>query len=905
MEELLTTKFFIPGIQRHHIKRPELIEILNNGIQCKLTLVSAPAGFGKSMLLSEWIDNLNSDEYICAWISLEKAENDSALFLAYIVGSLMKNRGITHAFGNSILNVIKTPNAPLREIMITLLNEIAESSFKIIVVIDDFHEIDSLPVHETLTFLIEHQPPTLHFAILTRDDPPLPLARLRAHNQLNELRAAELRFTTTQVNSFFRGIEGLNLSPEDISILEDRSEGWIVGMQLAAISLRGRTDIVDLKKSFTGNNRYILDYLISEVLDVQTDKIRDFLLQTSILNRFTGELCNALTDQSNSHEILEHLVKTNLFIVPLDDQGHWYRYHHLFADLLRMKFSKNQKTETKRLQLKASQWFEENNFFEEAIEYSLKAEDYESGVQLLVHYADEIMMIGSYSTIWRWLNEIPENYILPIPELCLVQAWKYFTGGHAIVAEKYLSAIEDSITSGDSIENKNDIIGRMKAIRALLESFKGNVTGIINNTREALVLLSPGDLVWRSIVSMALGDTYGMTGELQKAFEIRSKALEESKASGNIYLILVCSMKLAITLRMKGELSAVIDLCGKYFNFAEDKKMPHLVVVGWLFSIWGEVLAETGQLEEALIKVMRSVEITESSEDILMLIWPRLCLSRILILKGDLKGADGIISEVEEMMQGRRTPPYISGTVSAWRGHLLLKLNQINSAIQWCDLYHLSLEGDLTPLNEAQYIVFARVLLAQKKYIDSMNLLQRLFKASVSGGRVSKMLEIQILQALALQAGNLEEECFTVLKRVLIQAEEKGFFQLFVQEGLEMARLLYDFSKKEGVTPYIKRLLSAFQGKETEPDASKDSIECNSVLIEPLSEREIDVLRLLANGLSRQEMAEKLFVSLHTVKTHLRNIYAKLGIHNRLQAINMARSLGILETGDNKSGLYN
>lgn len=894
MEELLTTKFFIPQIQPHHIPRPELIKVLNKGLHGKLTLVSAPAGFGKTMLISEWIDNIKSQDYISAWISLEKTENDSGLFLSYLVGSLMKRQAISSTLGNSILNIIKAPEAPLREAMIALLNEIADSSCKNVLVLDDFHVIDSPEVHGMLKFLVEHLPPSLHLVIVTRDDPPLPLARFRAHKQLTEIRAAELRFTLSQTARFFNSFDDLDLSPEEIGILEDRSEGWIVGMQLAALSLKGRADIVDLKRSFTGNNRYILDYLITEVLDRQTDIIRKFLLKTSILNQFTGELCNSLTGQDNSHEILDYLVKTNLFIVPLDVQGHWYRYHHLFSDLLRMNLSKDYKREIKALRLRASQWFEDNDYPEEAIDYSLQAEDYQKSVQLLTKNVDDIMIKGKYSTVWQWLIEIPENYILSIPELSLVQAWKSFTGGHVLKAEEYLQAVEKILAKKESKENVNDIRGRTKAIRAFLDSFRGDVPSMIKNTREALSLLSPRDLAWRSIVSMALGDAYGMTGEFQKAFEIRLQALEESNNSGNIYLILLCSMKLAITYRMKGELSEVFYLCCKYYQFAEDKKMTHLDVTGWLLSVWGEALAETGQLGEAFLKVRRGIELTESSEDILLIIWPRLCMSRILLMKNDLKGVEEIFFVLEEKMSGRRIPPYISNIVSALQGHLLLAQNKINSAIQWCELRHLSLEGNVNQLNEAGYIVFARILGAQKKYTESISILESLYNASERAGRVSKMIEIMILQVMILEADDRVEESSTILKRLLSLAEENGFFQTMLLEGPQFTRLLYEFSKNERVSPYLERLLLSLKDKGATQKAI-DSKEPKSPFIEKLSERELDVLRLLAEGLSRQEISEKLFVSLHTVKTHLRNIYSKLGIHNSLQAINMAQSLGILD----------
>ena len=911
MEELLTTKFFIPPNQPHHIKRPQLIEHLNQGLHRKLTLLSAPAGFGKSMLISEWIDNLKAREQkqeykenIIAWISYEKTENDTSLFLAYLVGTLIKNKGISTTFGENILEVIYLPKPPFREILTAILNEIAAFPGKIILVIDDFHTIELKQIHETMIFLIEHLPPQFHVVIATRDDPPLPLARLRAQGQLTEIRAAELRFSSSQIAGFFNGIERLNLTQKEIALLEERSEGWIVGMQLAAASMRGMTDPASLREPLTGNNPFVLDYLITEVLDRQSEKMKLFLLQTSILSRFTSDLCNVLTEQNSSSEILMKLVQMNLFIVPLDDKGHWYRYHHLFADLLRVRFSIGNRNEIKPLQVKASIWFEENGFSEEAIEYSLQAKDYKRTVYLMEQYVNGIIKSGGYAIVWRWLNEIPEEIILSAPDLSILKAWQLFTGGFVIRAEDHLQAAEECLLhDGETektpvlIEKENGIRGRAMAIRAFLDTYRGDVFGIIKNAQLALTLLSPGDLVWRSLASMALGDAQGISGNMQKAYSSRLKALEESKTSGNIYLILLCSMKLAITLRMWGRLTSVQDICQKYFQQAESRGMSQMVVVGWLYSIWAEVLAETGHLKEALIKGRLAVELTEQSDDIAMIGWTRLCLSRILFIRGDLSGAEKIISEMEELFLDRTIPPYISGMISAWKCRILLAQNKIDEAKQWCLTRNFSIDDKLTQMNEGEYIVFARFLLDLKKNSDALKLLQRLLDITESAGLVSRMIDILILQVLVYDAENMKEKALSALKRVLTLAEDGGFFQVLVVEGAVMVRLLYKLVEMGNSSPYVQRLLSAFQKKEVEPVNQSISHEPQTSLIEPLSDREMDVLHLLADGLSRQDMAEKLFVSPHTVKSHLRSIYGKLGIHNQVQAVNRARSLGILEAG--------
>ncbi|MCP5094842.1 MAG: tetratricopeptide repeat protein, partial [Chloroflexi bacterium] len=817
MEQLLTTKLYIPPTRPEHISRPALIDRLNNSLHRKLTLISAPAGFGKTMLISEWVHSFQSiapkksqTENRIAWISLDKNENDPARFLAYFVVALMRTQVVNSTVGEGVLGILQSPQSlPITDILTSLINKIATITGKLIIVIDDFHVIESRLVCEAVTFLIEHLPPQIHLVIATRDDPPLPLARLRAQGQMTELRAIDLRFTSPEIARFLNQLEGINLSAKEIAILETRSEGWIVGLQLAAlaiqghISMQGHKDSASSVKSFAGSNRFVLDYLLEEVLNQQSESVNNFLLQTSILNRFTGSLCDALTGQDNGQETLENLERANLFIVPLDAERRWYRYHHLFADLLRLRLQQTQMEKTSTLHKKASEWHEQNGLPDEAIEHALRAKDFERATQLLDTYMDKILNRGEYTNVWRWLGEIPEKFILSKPDLCILNAWHLFTSGHLDAAEQNLQAAEKHLLPGinpaiDASSNDSEMLvaskirGRVAAIRAFVASYRGDVPGIIQNAHHALDILPKQDLVWRSTVAIALGDAYGITGDMNAAYKARVGALETSKTAGNIYLIFISAMKLAITVRMQGQLHRVIEICQQYHHLATEKGVSQMMVVGWLFSIWAEVLAEINELDEALTKGRKGVELTAHSEDIAMSGWSHVCLAKVLFTRGDIPGAEETIRKMEEITLDHHMPPYVASMISAWRARILLAQNKLDAIYQWCEIRNLKVEGKLTQLNEGEYIVFARILFARGKWDEAVVLLQRLFETAEAGGWVSKMIEILNLQALAFQASGDTDQALTILEKALELAEPGGFVRVFVNEGPSMARLLYE-----------------------------------------------------------------------------------------------------------------
>ena len=447
---LLSTKYFIPSTRLKLVPRPRLFERLNEGLHRKLTLISAPAGFGKTTLVTEWLDYLRLDskkesqiQNWITWLSLDEGDNDLIRFLTYIVTALNQINGFDANFGKVILSMLQSPKPPPTEdVLSQLINEISAIPGKIILVLDDYHLIVDQPIHDALTFLIEHLPTQMHLVFATREDPHLPLARLRSQDQLTELRATDLRFTPSEAAEFLNQVMGLDLSEENITALETRTEGWIAGLQLAAISLQGKEDATGLIKSFSGSHRLVLDYLIEEVLEQQTENIQTFLLQTAILDRFNGSMCNALTDQDDGQQTLEYLEQANLFIIPLDEERRWYRYHHLFADLLRQRLRQTQPERLPMLHQKASMWHEQNGIIDEAIEHSLHGKDYVRTAYLIEKQVGEKYEHTDQTILRRWLAELPEELVITNPNLCILHAWNLFASGQLDAANQSLQVAE-------------------------------------------------------------------------------------------------------------------------------------------------------------------------------------------------------------------------------------------------------------------------------------------------------------------------------------------------------------------------------------------------------------------------------------------------------------------------------
>ena len=969
---LLRTKLFIPPSRQTLVPRPRLTSRLDRGLHHghRVMLVSAPAGFGKTTLVSEWVHTVGAQHAAplpdaslrAAWISLDEGDNDPARFLAYLISALQipttrtaeesekkgtPSRQEPASTGQGMLAALRSPQPPPDEVVLTsVINMIASQPGRIILVLDDYHLIEAQPIHDALAFLLDHQPPQLHLVIATREDPSLPLARLRARDQLTELRAAELRFTTSEAAEFLNQVMGLDLSPQNIDALETRTEGWIAGLHLAAVSMQGHQDAAGFITSLTGSHRYVMDYLMEEVLEQQPASVQTCLLQTSVLGRLTASLCEAVcvdlsttsgfpgVQADSSHTagrgraFLDTLERANLFVVPLDEERQWYRYHHLFASLLRRRLGQQHPEWIPALHDRASLWFEQNGFIDEAIEHALQAEDSGRAASLIEEHVDPIWQRGEHTRLRRWLARLPEQLLLSKPHLCILHAWNLFTSGQQDAAEGFLQAAEEALGSGEpggalpargrSYEStQRQIRGRSATIRAFLAFYRGDAHAIGEYAQQALEWLPEEDMTWRSAATVALGDAYAFVGDLAGAGRVREEAIGAGQAAGNIYMVLIAGMKLAATLRMQGRLDRVIQICHQQQRLAEENGLSQTIVAGWLLSIWGEALAELGDLQTAAEKTRTGAALVERGKDIAMVGWSYLCRARVLFSSGDLDGVKATVQRLEQIGRQYYVPPWITNRMAAWRARIWLVQGNLDAVARWLDECELDTGVDPTYLREVEHIVLARLLMAQGDLDRATKLLQRLLENVEPRGHRSREIELRNLQALVLQAMGDTGGAVTVLQGAFALAQPGGFVRTFVDEGPPMARLLLA-AKTRGLMPdYATRLLAAFETTDDRPPAApretpdpalpepsgvrgpssvvrRMPASASSALIEPLSERELEVLQLIAEGLTNREIASRLFVSLNTVKAHTRNIYGKLDVHSRTQAVARSQELGLL-----------
>jgi LuxR family maltose regulon positive regulatory protein len=916
VEQLIATKLFIPPTRPGLIHRPRLIDRLNICTYpgCKLVLISAPAGFGKTTLVSEWVQTMGkaAPPIAIAWISLDDGDNDPARFLAYFIAALNQAQGGEAAIGIGSLSMLQSPQPPPAEVVLTpLVNEIANIPDRIILVLDDYHVIESSQVDDTLSFLLDYLPPQMHLVIATREDPHLPLSRLRARGQMTELRAADLRFTSTEAAEFLNRVMGLELSVDDIASLETRTEGWIAGLQLAAISMQGNKDATSLIKAFTGSHKLVQDFLIEEVLSQQSERIQKFLLQTSILDQLTGPICDALTHQNNSQSILESLERANLFIIPQDDEMRCFRYHHLFADLLRLRLEQTQPEQLSVLHSQASKWYEENGLADEAIAHALRAEDFERAAYLIEQHVDTVWAHGEYNKLRRWLAGLPDELVFSRPQLCIFQAWELFASGQLNVADRFLQAAERAYDSNTdqaaetepqrrnqpSGSSRLRVRGRAAAIQAWMDAYRRhNISGLIQHLRQALEYLPDEDLHWRGAVATTLGDVHAFNGDMPAAYQARLEALKACEAAGNTYHFMYNSAKLALNLKAQGRLLQVKELCQQRVRFANENGMSQTAVVGWLLAIWGEILTEINDLDGALDLGVKSLKLTERGGDVVMLGWSCLSLTRVLFSKGDLTGAEEIVQKMDKIARESIVPTWIMNLNAAWQSRIWLAQDKLEAAAQWVRERGLGPDEEPTHVSGFEYIAFVRILIARGRGDETIELLQRMLDAAGAGGDTTRVIEVSLLQALAFQAGGDTTQAMDALKQALTLAEPEGFVRIFVDEGQPMARLLYK-ALDRGIAPdYVARLLQAFPGDEPGQIDPQETQSSKSGYIEPLSEREIEVIQLIAEGLTNQEIANRLILSLYTVKTHTRNIYSKLGVNSRTQAVTKARALGIFST---------
>lgn len=879
---LLTTKLFVPKLRSAIIHRNRLTDKLDRGLESKLTLVCAPAGFGKTTVLVDWISKGNRP---VAWVSLDKTESDPICFIQYLTGALKR---IEKDIGESTISMINaTKGVSAEAIAMNLISEILEINTDFSVVLDDFHVIDNQDVYRIVELILDNMPDNMHLAISTRIDPPFPVSRMKVQNQIAEIRASDLCFTEEETAAFCKDIMELKLENRDISILESKTEGWIAGLQLAALSIQGQSDIPAFIDDFAGNDRHIVDYLVEEVLSLQPAKVHDFLLQTSILNRLSDSLCNFVLDQKDSQNILDDMERANLFIIPLDTKRQWYRYHHLFADLLRQRLNHQHPDKLTLLHLKSSQWFELNDFKEEAIEHALAANQFERAADLIEEHIHTQWQGGEQVTLLKWLNVLPDEFKISKPYLGIYYARVLFQGGRQKEAEKLIDQLETAHFNSEGNDNST-LKGRIAAIKAYLATRKEEIPTITKYAGQALNYLSDDDYFWRSIVESSLAVAHDLKGESITAIGAHERSKEAAKKAGNVYMYLIERLWIALALRGTGQLPEAMGMCRKLLKEIDDKTLDFNIAIGHINGTWGEMLYELNRLDEAYEHLKKGVELLEHGHDVTHLGWRYCALAKVLCSKNELAEAEKLVPKMDNLMQNSLIAPWILTNFKATKGRILLMQGRMDDLEKWVKACGLRLDGEPRWTNDAEFIIFSRVLIAQSRFDDALKLLNRLIEENGNAGRVLNQIECLVSKSVVLYHMKKTADSIKTIIHAMELAEPGGYIRVFVDQGQPLAELIEsmdDFGKKP-IQQFARKLLLEFK--------TINHVNKQEGRIEELSDRELEVLRLLCAGLSNKQITDELFISTNTVKTHLKNIYGKLSVHSRAEAILKAQELDLL-----------
>lgn len=904
---VLTTKFYAPPHQPRLVVRPRLIEKLNEGLRAsrRLTLISAPAGFGKTTLVGEWAAGCGRP---VAWLSLDEADNDPTRFLTYLVSALQTSMP---NIGEGVLDALQAPQPPPTESILTsLLNEISTVPDKFILVLDDYHLVDARPVDYAITFLLEHLPPQMHVAITTREDPNLQLARFRVRNQLTELRAADLRFTPSEAAEFLNQVMGLNLTTEDVSALESRTEGWIAGLQLAALSMKGQQDVHGFIQAFAGDHRYIVDYLVEEVLRRQPEPVRNFLLQTSILERLTGPLCDVVNAQTGSKSILEQLRRENLFLIPLDDRREWYRYHHLFADVLRMHLMTDQPGIVPALHHRASEWYEQNRLTADAIRHALVGRDFERAAELVEKAIPFMRQSRQEPTLLGWFNALPDEIFQNHPVLNINYAGTLLQNGQFDGVESRLLDIGQWLATPEEVRRPPFYVDEMEFQRlpssvhmyhAAIALAKGDVPNAMSHASKVLELAPENDNFPRGAASSLLGLASWTSGDLETAYQMFSEGMAHLQKVGYISDVVGGSVTLADIRVTQGRLREAMSIYEHGLQLATKQGAPILRGAADMHVGMSGLYHERNDLIAAEQHLLKSKDLGELNGLPKNPYRWRVAAARIHEAHGDLDDALDMLNEAEPLYLSDFSPNI--RPIQALKARVCIKQGELEKAIAWARERKLSIDEEPSYLREFEQITFVRILLSRyqsdnkdSSLQDAIGYLERLLKAAEAGGRVGSAIEIMILQALTHQMQEDLPAALSLLERALKLAEPEGYMRIFLDEGSSMAELIHE-ARAKGIMPdYTGRLLSAFEAerKGIGEGSPASAVPASSSLIEPLSQRELDILRLFKTELSGPEIAQELVIALSTVRTHTKSIYNKLNVNSRRGAVKRAIELGLI-----------
>jgi LuxR family transcriptional regulator, maltose regulon positive regulatory protein len=886
---LLATKLYIPPPRPNIVRRPRLIARLNAGLDRKLTLLSAPAGFGKTTLLSDWIAGCGRQS---AWLSLDKGDNDPTRFLAYLVVALQT---IEASIGAGVLGALRSSQLPpLEPILTALLNDLTTLSDSFILFLDDYHVLDAQPVDQALTFLVEHLPPQIHLVIATREDPQLPLARLRAGGHLTELRAADLRFTASEASAFLNQAMDLSLTAADVAALETRTEGWVAGLQLAAISLQGHPNPARFITEFTGSHRFVMDYLAEEVLQRQPEHIQAFLLRTSILDRLCGPLCDAvlLAPSGSGQATLEYLERVNLFIVPLDNERRWYRYHHLFADLLRQHLPQGAvsspanegntdegKGNVAQFHRRASVWYEEQSLELEAFQHAAAAQDVDRATRLIEGNGMPLHFRGAVAPVLDWLNSLPSAVLDSRPMLWTAYASVLLATGHVSAAEEKLLAAERALQGAELDDTTRDLIGRIAANRAMAAVSQNQVEIIIAQSQRALENLHPNNLAFRTSTAWKLGFAYQLKGDRAEARQAYIDVISVAQASGNLTFEIMASIGLGNMQEADNQLYQAAETYRRVLQLLGESPLPAVCEAHLGLA---RICYEWNDLGTAEQQAQQSLQLAGQLEHADRLVASEVVLAQLRLAQGDAAGAAALLDQAGQSARQQNFVDRIPEIVDA---HVLtlLREGQLAAAAELAEMHDL-------PISQA------RVYLAVGNPAAALAALAPWRQQVEARGWEDARLKVLVLQAVAFQAQGANDKAVHVLLDALALAEPGGFIRTFVDEGSSMAHLVSAAAAHGRKSDYIRTLLAAIEAKEQGSEGTSQRPPASSAqpLVEALSPREVEVLQLMAQGCSNQEIAGQLFLALDTVKWHNRHIFGKLQVQRRTEAIARAGELGLL-----------
>jgi LuxR family maltose regulon positive regulatory protein len=900
---LLQTKLYVPvirpdaaaGLRTSLVPRPRLIEQLNEGLPGKLTLISAPAGFGKTTLVSYWLDHL---ELPAAWLSLDEDDNDFVRFWTYIIAALQT---IQPELGADVLAMLQSsPLPPSHTLLTPLINDLAAISEQFILVLDDYHTIEDEGIDQALNFFLENSPPHMHLVITSRADPNLSLARLRANGQLNELRSADLRFTPAETAQFLEQVTQLSLTSSEVTALDRRTEGWIAGLQMAALSLRQREPeaVAQFIEEFSGSHHYIMDYLVDEVLGGQPAEVQTFLLHTSILDRLCAPLCDAVVGTlersdtgtfQRSIEILEYLERSNLFINPLDDQCHWYRYHHLFADLLRQRLNQAYPDRVANLHLIASQWHEQAGLTDRAVGHALAARAFDRAAALVEQVAPAMIQRIELARLLTWVEALPEDEVHARPQLALYYAWGLFLSGQIEQATARLEAVE-AMLAEDEAKQTPEVQAHIDSMRAFLVRETGDLGATITLSHQALAHLPEQYwLLWR-LVTLNLAIAHYLQGEFEPAHQLLTEIIATGQAAPRMASTSSAIYTNTLLLRTQGALRRALQLCQEGLESITRQGWQDLPAVGFVYVALGDLLRERNELSKAAEYLERGIQLGQEGGHPHILIAGNVWLAWLRHAQGDAAGSlEAIRAALQVVRQKRVSRFWPLPSAACYQARLWIALGDLAAAARWAQDSGLNPTDTPIPYPyEAEYLTLVRLRIAQGSLPGNLEaaetLLDRLHQGAGAAGRSGSLIEILILQALTFAAQKRGEQALSALDQALNLAEPQGFVRIFLDEGPPMAKLLRRAVAQDLHASYALRLLNAMG--ETAPAPQP--------LIEPLSQRELEVLRWVAAGYSNQEIAHELVIAVSTVKKHVNNIYGKLEVGNRTQAVARATELELL-----------